>query len=173
MGQLDFHYNYLADGDAASHTNGMMRFFAYNIIDSISFKSAQIWHRKAATAMSITLSLGLYSMNGSTLSIANSGSLTYTNAAFATSQILAFKNSSVAQNITPGTWYFGVLASLSSITRISFEGFSINPTNDFPGPFIGGIMTVSTAALPATYATSDLDLAGNEAVFTPKIILTA
>src|SRR3990167_9050024 len=138
MGQLNLDYNFLVEGNTASQTNGQQRFFAFNVYDSISFNTVDMMIGHAATANTVSISLGLYSLTGNTLSIANTISFFYTGAAFQSTQFIAQKgNTSSAQNITPGTWYFGLLVSLSSITVIRWNGFSANLDAAFPGFFVG------------------------------------
>src|SRR3990167_7661894 len=147
-----------------------MKFVGFNIQDSILFKTINIPQFFNNTSLSHTLSLGLYSLNGSTLSLGNSASGSIT-ASGLKRCYLSITGTSATQNITPGTWYFGLLISISSGTVISIYGqSSANPSNAFPGVFIGGIMTDSTNALPTSFATSNLDITGVDALSVPSII---
>jgi hypothetical protein len=89
---------------------------------------------------------------------------------------ISFTNTSATQNITPGTWYFGIVLSFNP-SSTGFDthllrghrGFSAE--NAFPGSFIWGRMTATTGALPSSYATSDLDTTGMDAMGVPYILL--
>jgi len=85
---------------------------------------------------------------------------------------------SATQNISPGAWYFGLNFFTGGIatdhSSISFFGnSSINPPNAIPGGFLMGRMTASTNAMPASIATSDLDITGSDAIRQPFVIITA
>lgn len=117
-----------------------------------------------------TFSIGLYSLNGSTLSLANSASGTRTQNSFGYFTITA---TSATQNITPGTWWFGFLLSTTGSSGNSIYGQTGLPVgNAFPGGFMGGRMTESTGALPTAYSTSNLDTTGADSNQVPMIILS-
>lgn len=155
-------------------------FVPFNIEDSISFNTLNVLLSVGGTnsQQSITFNFGLYSLTGSTLSITNSISVTDSVGSFLNQnpeKYLSFTATSATQNITPGTWYFGIRLSTSGGTsRISLYGGVINnPGNVFQGSFIGGRMTVSSSVLPASVATSDLDVTGLDAMFVPYILISA
>lgn len=159
---------------SAMSTNAVVSFFAFNIYDSISINTVNIPVQNSAVQNNtLSISLGLYSISGSTLSLANSGSVSQNWALAVARQYVSFTNTSATQNITPGTWYFGLLASQSSNGAFIMHANTINPGNAFVGIFVGGVMTASTSALPATVATSDLDVTGNDAMLVPSIIISA
>ena len=159
--------------DLARVSNGTLSFFAFNVFDSISLNTVNIAFSMSNAVNTQSVSLGLYSMNGSTLSLANSLSNTRT-AGAGSSVYLGFTNPSSAQNITPGTWYWGILISTAGNSALDLIGQSvINALNGFPGAFVGGRMTDSTAALPASYATASLDITGNDATMVPYLIISA
>lgn len=161
-----------------SFSNGALSFVPFNIVDSISWINLNFLVRGAGpggSTRTVSISVGLYSLSGSTLSLANSISGTNTNnLSGGNLKFISLTATSATQNITPGTWWLGFLASTSGQTNLSlFVQSQINPANAFPGGFIQGRMTVTTNAPPATYATSDLDITGNVAFTYPELILSA
>ena len=176
--QANFEQNYNIlphDTDRFAVNNGTITYFGFNFRGSISLNTVNLLLRAsgAAVSQSFTLSLGLYSITGSSLSLANSASFT---SSFTTNrnEYISLTATSATQNITPGTWYFGLLCSTSGGSTFSFYGQStIDPANAFPGGFIGGGMTDSTNALPGSYATSNLDITGGDALNVPVIIISA
>ena len=176
MAQLDFYTNLPnIENGIFGISNGTLSFIPLNLANSISWATLNfLICQTSAASKTLSLSIGLYSLTGSTLSIANSISRSVTYGTSAQSIYLSMVGTSATQNITPGTWWLGLLASTAGANAFSFFGqTSVNPTNAFPGGFIGGRMTASTAALPSTYATSDLDITGNDAMNVPLIILSA
>lgn len=173
MGQLNFAQNFeIAPNQLRSISHVILTFFPHNILDSISLNTLNLLFSAAGTAKSITFSLGLYSLTGSTISIANSASSSIATSGGA--QYISLTATSATQNITPGTWWWGILCSFSSSSNVSFYGgFTQDPVNAFPGAFIGGAMTTSTNALPTSIATSDLDITGSDALFVPYIIISS
>lgn len=170
MPQLNFEYNFpVLQGNATrTFVSRTPFFFGFNIADSISWVNFN-FIGAAGGADGSTVSIGLYSLNGSTLSLANSASINITLAAVGW---LSVTDTSATQNITPGTWYFGI--NLNSGAALILQGQTdVNPGNAFPAGFIGGVATATTASLPTSIATSDLDITGNDAMFVPYIILTA
>ena len=67
------------------------------------------------------------------------------------------------------------MVSTSGQSHFNIRGMKIGsvPTNAFPGAFIGGMMTESTNALPVSYATSNLDVTGQNELLEPYILITA
>lgn len=180
MGQLNFEQNFLFSPVGSNPrviSDGSMWFWGQNIQDSISLLTANlICQFSQNLAQTKSFSLGLYSVNGSTLSLANSLSRTFsTNNGNGISRFISLSAVSSAQNITPGTWFWGLLGRTAGASNFSIYGRNSNLAafNAFPGSFIGGSATVSTNALPATVATSDLDITGDVEMFEPYILLTA
>ena len=180
MPQLDFQHNGLVMNQNLIINNGSLSFFPFLINDSISwvnFNVAMVYGASGSKTQS--LSVGLYSISGSSLSLTNSitGSFGIT----ATGQALnrfwfSATATSATQNINPGNWYFGILFStVGASSNISFGvGASLaSAGNAFPGGFIGGAMTNSTNALPSSIATSNLNITGIDAMFIPCIIISA
>ena len=178
--QLQFIENFKNKDGAAyvAYSNGTLSIQAVNIPLSLSFNYPAVLmsvSSAALSALSATVQLGLYSLNGSTLSLANSASNTiqHTNSAnFWYSMV-----TSTTQNITPGTWYFGINLFTGGIatdhSSASFFGnSSINPGNAIP-TLLMARMTASTNAIPASIATSDLDITGSDIIRQPYVIITA
>ena len=170
--QLQFFENFPGHLGAANiaYSNATLSIHAVNIPLSISFNNI-IALLSESNAGSATLHFGLYSLNGSTLSLANSASaaITMTNAlswrSFATS---------ATQNISPGAWYFALNIISGGASSLSFyANSSIAPGNAIPGGFLMGRMTATTTAMPASIATSNLDITGSDAIRQPYIIITA
>src|SRR3990167_958303 len=153
MPQLNFAQNspMTIDSEVLTVNNGSVTFCPFNLYDSISFKTLNIAVTVGGTSVSLTFSLGLYSLTGATLSIANSISGTST-IDVNDSPYVSMTATSATQNITPGTWWFGFLASTSNGSAISLVAgeAGIDAGNAFPGSFIGGAMTESTNALPSS-----------------------
>lgn len=178
--QLQFFENFMGKAGAANvaYSNGTLSIHAVNIPLSISFNYPIVImsvSSAALSALSGTLQFGLYSLNGSTLSLANSASNTveHTDSAFSWYSMVT----SATQNISPGNWYFGLNFFTGGIaTDHSSASFhmnsSVNPGNANIG-MVQGRMSASTTAMPSSIATSDLDITGSDANRQPYIILTA
>jgi len=179
MAQLNFAMqNFYSPNRSIGLSNSILSFIPFLFVDYISFNTLNIQMRYASNSDSTGLlvwSIGLYSLTGQTLSLANSisrsTSQTTTNAV--RFEYLSFSGISSAQNITPGIWYFGLLGSFDNITHNIIAHSSLNAFNAFPGFFIGGRMTVTTNALPASIATSNMDTTGNDAMQVPVIIISS
>lgn len=149
---------------------------AVNIPLSISFNQLVVYHShtNATAVRSASFSFGLYSLNVSTLSLANSASTSSAYSSQTANQWMSMATSAT-QNITPGTWYFAINCNNSG----DAGGFnlwcnsSLNVGNAIPGGFLMGRVTASTNGMPASIATSDLDITGSDAIRQPYIILTA
>lgn len=171
--QLNFHANYkaLIGGNNYVVSNGTLFFFPFVLLSSISLGILNF--KGSASSGTKTLSIGLYSLNGVSLSLANSLSGAF-NSSITHNRYFSLTATSATQNITPGNWWWGFLLSTAGASNFSLEAqSSVNAGNAFPGSFIGGIMTASTNALPTNYATSDLDITGSDALTIPTIILSA
>ena len=152
---------------------------AVNIPLSISFNNVIILGKaetmgSALGTRSMGASFGLYSLNGSTLSLANSAGMSTTNYSIDVSSVIwRSMITSATQNITPGAWYFGFFFSgINNLVSQLFNN-SINPANAIPGGFLMGRMTDSITAMPGSIATSNLDITGSDAIRQPFIIITA
>lgn len=178
--QLQFFENFPGHLGAAfggSGSNMTLSIHAVNIPLSLSFNQVVFLfsHQKEAGSRSVSNHFGLYSLNGGTLSLANSAGGSYTFPDNATSTLWRTMATSATQNITPGAWYFAFMESLggNSGSWGWLINSSVNPANAIPGGFLMGRMTVSTGAMPASIATSNLDITGRDATRQPYIIITA
>ena len=127
---------------------------------SLSFNNvAMLFSGSGAVSENMSLSFGLYSLNGSTLSLANSASantgLTLNQTAFSW---ISFATSAT-QDITPGNWYFAIMSSTTLGGNFSLEMYN-RPVElsvaGYGGVFVRGLMSVSTGAMPGSIATSDI-----------------
>lgn len=172
--QLAFFENYWGMNlkSVFAYSNGTLSVHAVNIPLSINFNSVVMALSQSATSTrNFTIQFGLFSLNGSTLSLANSASAnpTFVNAVSWVSMV-----TSATQNITPGPWYFGINILSGGVSSATlFGNTSYNPSNAFPGNVMYGRMTVSTNAMPANINTSDLDVTGSDVIRFPYIIITA
>ena len=180
MAQIAFEQNFnYWEGKVTLVNNATLSFIPMEIRDSVSlntFNIGLIWGSSSSNG-TFSASIGLYSLTGSSLSIINSfsGSRTLTSGGVNPfNGFFSITTASATQNITPGNWWLGLLFSISQNTILSLVGaLTANPANAFPGSFIGGAMTDSTNALPASFATSNLDITGSDAMFVPSIIISA
>lgn len=171
--QLQFFENFPGHlGQAhVAYSNGTLSVHAVNIPLSISFNNVVALISRPNSGGSHTLQFGLYSLNGSTLSLANSASQSI---AFSSAISWISMITSATQNIAPSAWYFAFNILSGGTSDLSFyANSSVAPANAVPGGFLMGHMTASTNAMPASIATSDLDITGADAVRQPYIILTA
>ena len=160
------------------YSNSILSVHAVNIPLSLSFNYPVFLlfeqGGNATRSASVSISFGLYSLNGATLSLANSASGGTTWEGVQTSTFWMSLATSTTQNITPGAWYFAVNASATgpSILFRFYGNSSINPENAAP-VLVRGRMTVSTGAMPGSIATNELDITGSDAIRQPYIIITA
>lgn len=176
--QLQFFENFPGHfgGNVAVAGPNTLSVHAVNIPLNLSFNNAVILvsaqnDPAGTTTASLSISFGLYSLSGSTLSLANSASNLFTYQTRASSWLSMI--TSATQNITPGTWYWAFNFQTSIINMRFFMNSTINPANAIPGGLLMGRMTVSSAGIPSSIATSELDITGNDAIRQPYIILTA
>lgn len=175
MAQLLNAFNYDTPGSGAiTMQHGSLTFVGYNIYESISWQTINfIISQQTGANRTWTYSFGLYTLTGSTLSLINSVSGTH-NATGSNVQWVSMTATSATSNLTPGTWFFGILVSTHGITSISMYGRGMgNISNAFPGGFHMGAMTASTTALPSAVCTSDLNTTGSVAMAMPSIMLSA
>lgn len=181
MPQLNFNYNYPYPAvDSMTVNAGTLTFVAFNVWDSISLNTINLLVNIASNSQStrtISASLGLYTLTGSTLSIANSisGSITIRTSDGSVRLYMSLIDVSATSNLTPGTYFWGFLLSSSGGGNVFMLAHTndLNPANAFPGGFIGGAMTNSTSVLPSSVATSDLDVTGQDAMSVPYLIISA
>ena len=130
---------------------------------SISFnKLAVIVSGSGGVSENLSLSFGLYSLNGSTLSLANSASMgtdATLNQTFFSWLTFA---TSATQDITPGNWWLGMVASTSlggSFSIVRDSGVTVKDA-PYGGLFVRGSYSTSTDGLPVSMITSDLSKEG-------------
>lgn len=158
----------------ASYVNGRLCMQVANIAGSLSFNNlAMIMSASGTTAKTLSISFGLYSLNGSTLSLANSAFFSSNPAANALSWITLA--TSATQDITPGTWFFAYIQSTSGNNNMSLMGGGLRSANvGYGGPFFRGIYSAATGALPASIATSDMIAEGTTVQFNqPYVLISA
>jgi hypothetical protein len=166
-------FNYLAT-QANTIQSGIVKFAPIIVPAYVTFSNLHIFLKNAiSNEGTLSLSAGLYSLTGSTLTLLNSISGSQTYSAASVYPCNGITDVSAAYNITPGNYWIGFLAKTSSESSISslVANFYFVINNSFPGTFIGGIMTASTAALPASIETSKLDVLGTNELCVPSIIL--
>lgn len=144
--------------------------FIYAFIPgSISFNNVAALLQATVTTSntySVQFDFGLYSYNGGTLSLANSASFSHSmSSSQATFISWMTMVTSATQNITPGDWWFGIRYGLGNPNN---NNYGLAVMGNLPGIAAppAGIMThgfssTSTAALPASVATSGLSKMGN------------
>lgn len=160
-------------------TNGALMIHGVFIPGSLSFNNVVMAiSASGTTAKTLTLSFGLYSLTGSTLSLANSASRSSNPGANMLSWITLA--TSATQDITPGNWYFAILSATAGNSRMSLmhnKWNQIVSEGIYGGIFVRGRLSISTNALPASIATSDLSKEGGDssALLTrhPYIIISA
>lgn len=128
---------------------------------SISWNTPYVLISQGNVNARITFSVGLYSINGASLSLANSASGAYSANGFSWVSLAT----SATQNITPGDWFVAYAKSTSGNAGITVmnqnvlgqvaAGSSIESTG-YAGPFFGGRLANSSGAFPGSVATSDL-----------------
>lgn len=161
-----FPLDFAATGIVGMGAQGTIEFDNYYIPGSISFnKIAVLFNgiQAAGSTRSLTISFGLYSLNGSTLSLANSASqsilLSDTNGLSWLTLV-----TSATQDVTPGNWYLAMGSTRTGGAGGAGYGFvAASDSSPFAfsnsfygGPFFEGYHTSAFTAMPASVATSDL-----------------
>lgn len=149
---------------------------------SISFNKVQmlITDFGAASTGTLTIHFGLYSLNGSTLSLANSASCS-TNQSGTTPLNLPWITlaTSATQDITPGNWYLGFWFTGSSAFVPGFAGLGGNFawTTPYGGNLVRGRYSTTTNALPSSIETSAFNKEGSagdaNSSLVPYILISA
>ena len=100
---------------------GSLKIFGLEVPGSISFNNLiMLMSASGTTAKTLSVSFGLYSLTGASLSLANSASFSSNPGANALSWITFA--TSATQDITPGNWYFGYITSTSGNNSVSLIG---------------------------------------------------
>lgn len=147
-----------------------------NIPGSISFNNAAVLVSGAGGG-TMSISLGLYSLSGSTLSIANSASNSIAPSAGISWVSLV---TSATQDITPGNWYFLVQTEsggANSNTLFVQAVVSLQSFGPIGGPLIRGVYS-TTNAIAGSFNTSEFNIEGGVAASTfrprrPYILISA
>lgn len=164
-------------GGANTFGNGSLVIQAFNLEGSLSFnKVILLGSASGTTARTLSLSFGLYSMSGATLSLANSASGSFNNTGISFLTLIT----SATQDLTPGTWFWAYIRSSSGSThglyRAQFGAANAGSTN-YAGPFWVGQYSVTTNALPASIATSDMlkyfSTSSQQDTYAPYIVISA
>lgn len=181
--------NLFQNVDVAANIQSVNPFFSNNFClqcvvlpDSISFNNvALILSKTGASSQTASFSFGLFSMNGATLSLANSASNTFS--AAATTVHWLTLATSATQNISAGNWFYGMLISTTGsggVSMIGNEGIVNAAANGYrgfgppAGPFFRGNLKVSTNAMPTSIATSDCNTEVSDFTGTyPYIVISA
>ena len=173
MPQLSFAQNLnVAPNGVPLLTAQSLNIFGFNLLDSISLKTIQvIVQQSASTNATYSLSIGLYSLNGATLTLVNSASNSSSQSGVSRFYF-SMTNTSATSNLTPGTWYFGLLLNTAGDNVFRVYGGTRSGGNAFPGGFIQGQMTDATTQLPLSIATSNLNITGVKFI-EPYIILSS
>ena len=153
-----------------AYSHGTLSVHAVNIPLSLSFGFPIVLVSRPNSGGQQTIQFGLYSLNGSTLSLANSAS---NSVSFSSAVSWISLVTSATQNISPGAWYFGINALSSQTSNLLFYGNNSENLGNASPVFLRGRMTASTNAMPASIATSNLDITWSYAVRQPYIIITA
>lgn len=127
---------------------------------SLSFNNvAIVMTGSGAVSEDASLYFGLYSLNGASLSLANSASAATGLTLNQTMRSWITFATSATQDITPGNWYFAFMSSTSlggGFTYYANSATSIGGAT-YGGPFLWGRASATQSDMPASIATSDLD----------------
>lgn len=181
MANINFHESY--PKNAVSFTTwgvGSLPVNGFYLGTTLPFVSvAMLWSASGTTAKTLSVSFGLFSMNGGTLSLANSASGSVAPTANAISWMTLV--TSATMNLSAGNWYTAMMYSTAGNSRISILvrdralAGTISPnwvTVRPGGQYIYGGGSASTAVMPGSLATSNT--AQNSAVLIrhPYVIIS-
>jgi len=174
--KLQFNQGNLHAGSAngISMSNGTMHIFGFNVLNSISFNNVMFPFRAGTSNVSSTFLMGLYSLTGSTLTLVNSGSNSFGFTDGNPRHLIQITSMSTTSNITPGSWYIGIIGLTSGASGGFFvaPNQSYNISNNFPGKLLFGRYSASTTVLPSSINTTDVTQTGNS-FYNINIIITA
>lgn len=153
------------------YSNAIVSFHNLNVPGIIPFgvPVCIISHGNATGSM--TVRLGLYSLDNGSLTLVNSaiGSTQWT----VNTRCWVSMLTSSSQNVSPGQWYYGIAFYSAGNSSFSIYGnSSINIGNAEPS-LIMGRMTATSANMPLSIATSLLDITGSDATRQMYVILSA
>lgn len=184
--QLNFEHNWPSLGpDTIALTVGTINFVPIYVNDSLSWKTLNVgMFRTVLLSGSLSLSAGLYSRTGATLTLLNSISGTFSHTTDNNNRFgyVSLAVTSATSNILRGQYWIGLListtASATSLVPYLYYGVARMAsgagaiTAQWPSFVQGRLTSVSTNALPASLLTSDLDQT-NISMASPTILLTA
>jgi hypothetical protein len=174
--------NVVSAFNAGNSIGSLLCHYVY-IPGSLSFNNIAILFNgtaQAANTKSVTFSIGIYTRNGSTLSLLNSASKSNT---YGPSDSLSFVTmvTSAAMDLTQGNYYLAFMSSTGGGASSAGYGLIANAFNQsignttYGGPFFRGRFSVTTSSMPASIATSDMVKEGNTSTRTshPYIIISS
>lgn len=98
-------------------SNGRMKLQKILLPGDLSFNNfIMLLSASGTTSKTMTISMGLFSLNGATLSAANSAS--FSNTYNANTTVWITFATSAAQNISSGTWFVGIARSTAGNSRM-------------------------------------------------------
>lgn len=166
--------------NSALSANAQIHAHVVELPGSISLNTIILNGSQLHTSQSVSIYFGLYSLNGSTLSLANSASGSFNSNANGPRWI-SLTAISTTQDITPGNWWFAVMTSSGGNNSFNLlvprQNFAL-AINAYGGPFFRGIHSVTTGAIPASIATSDFLKEGGNGITAvdklhPYIVISA
>lgn len=150
--------------------------------DSISWNTVAIVYSKPSGNTTVSVSVGLYSLTGSTLTLVNQATETVGTAGGTSWLSLV---TSATSNLTAGEWYLGYhhVANVAGAAGLAFLGNGQNgvAVNDgaYAGSFLrGGKAGAGTTALPASIVLADVlregdSSSGSNTSVQPYILISA
>lgn len=184
MAQLNFAQNWPALGpNSITFTVGTLNVVPIYIDDNISWQTVNIGMLRSGISGSLSLSVGLYSLTGATLTLLNSISGTFSNTTDNNNRFgyVSLTATSATSNIVGGQYWLGLListtASTSTATPYFYRGVAAMAgasgiTSPWPSFIQGRLTSVSTNAMPTSLLTSDLEQS-DISMASPAILLTA
>ena len=126
-------------------------------------KVLMLYSASGTTAKTATFEVGIYSLNGATLSLWNTASVTVNPTANTTEWVSM--GVSTVSDITPGNWWIAHRVITGGNSRVHPWGFLIPSDfgNSYPGlAYMGEVDLATNAAMPGSIATNDVTKTGNE-----------
>src|SRR3990167_624980 len=163
----------------ADPPNGSLLVDIHFIPDTITLNTLAMFLQNDATGtrqLTHSVNFGLYSLNGATLSLANSASWS----TVVTSSLGGFNWQTFAisatQTLSKGEWFFAVVHTRSLVGAANarwFEFPNIVAINDgsYGGPFFRGVYSVATSSLINSIATTDMIKEGSGTLYSGRPII--
>lgn len=182
MARINVFENFARDNIALTlgvNSNNAQMIHGVYFPGSISFNDVALIASVSNTVdATLTVRFGLYSLNGSTLSLANSASNTIGTSGNLFSWITLV--TSATQDITPGNWWlafgFSRTGAGLSFSIVGNSRFQTAFTHVYGGPFIRGFHSGTSTVMPATIATSNITKEGlnlSDSMNHPYILISA